>query len=70
MIAPRSTPAAIVARLEREVAAIVAEPDVKTAWNAVGIVPQPGAAAALGERIARDIEKWRRVTAGLKIKSE
>jgi tripartite-type tricarboxylate transporter receptor subunit TctC len=70
MIAPKRIPAAIVARLEREIAAVVAEPDVKTAWDAVGIVPQAGTSAALGERIARDIEKWRGVTAGIKIKSE
>jgi tripartite-type tricarboxylate transporter receptor subunit TctC len=70
VIAPKNIPAGIVARLEREIAAVVAEPDVKTAWDAVGIVPQAGTAAALGERIARDIEKWRGVTSGIKIKSE
>jgi tripartite-type tricarboxylate transporter receptor subunit TctC len=70
VVAPKNIPAGIVARLEREIAAVVAEPDVKTAWDAVGIVPQAGTAAALGERIARDIEKWRGVTSGIKIKSE
>jgi tripartite-type tricarboxylate transporter receptor subunit TctC len=70
VIAPKRIPAAIVARLEREIAAVVAEPDVKTAWDAVGIVPQAGTSAALGERIARDIAKWRSVAAGIKIKSE
>ena len=70
VIAPKNIPAGIVARLEREIAAVVAEPDVKSAWDAVGIVPQAGTSAALGERIARDIEKWRGITAGIKIKSE
>jgi tripartite-type tricarboxylate transporter receptor subunit TctC len=70
VVAPKNTPAAIVARLEREIAAVVAEPDVKTAWDAVGIVPQAGTSAALGERIARDIAKWRGVAAGIKIKNE
>jgi tripartite-type tricarboxylate transporter receptor subunit TctC len=70
VVAPKNIPAGIVARLEREIAAVVAEPDVKTAWDAVGIVPQAGTAAALGERIARDIEKWRGVTSGIKIKSD
>jgi tripartite-type tricarboxylate transporter receptor subunit TctC len=70
VVAPKNIPAGIVARLEREIAAVVAEPEVKTAWDAVGIVPQAGTAAALGERIARDIEKWRGVTSGIKIKSD
>jgi tripartite-type tricarboxylate transporter receptor subunit TctC len=70
MIAPKSMSPAIVARLNREIAAIVAEPDVKTAWDGVGIVPQVSTAAALGERIARDIDKWRGVAAGLKTKDE
>jgi tripartite-type tricarboxylate transporter receptor subunit TctC len=70
VVAPKNTPAAIVARLEREIAAVVAEPDVKAAWDAVGIVPQAGTSAALGERIARDIAKWRGVAAGIRIKNE
>jgi tripartite-type tricarboxylate transporter receptor subunit TctC len=70
VIAPKNIPPAIVARLEREIAAIVAEPDVKTAWDAVGIVPQAGTAAALGERIARDLAKWRGVASGIKTKDE
>jgi len=70
VVAPKKTPPAIVARLEREIAAVVAEPDVKTAWDAVGIVPQAGTAAALGERIVRDIDKWRGVAAGIKVKDE
>jgi tripartite-type tricarboxylate transporter receptor subunit TctC len=70
MIAPKNLPPAIVARLEREIAGVVAEPDVKTAWDAVGIIPQAGTAAALGERIAHDIDKWRGVAAGLKTKDE
>jgi tripartite-type tricarboxylate transporter receptor subunit TctC len=70
MIGPKGLPPAIVAKLNREIAAVVAEPDVKTAWDGVGIVPQAGTAAALGERIARDIDKWRGVASGLKTKDE
>jgi tripartite-type tricarboxylate transporter receptor subunit TctC len=70
VVAPKNTPAAIVARLEREIAGVVAEPDVKTAWATVGIVPQAGTSAALGERIARDITTWRGVASGIKIKSD
>jgi tripartite-type tricarboxylate transporter receptor subunit TctC len=70
IVGPKGLPPAIVARLNREISAIVAEPDVKNAWAAQGIFPQPGTAAALGERIARDLVKWRGVASGLKTKDE
>ena len=70
VIAPKGTPPAIVARLNREIAALVAEPDVKRAWAAQGIYPQASTSAALGERIARDLAKWRGVAAGIKAKGE
>ncbi len=70
VIAPKNIPPAIVARLEREIAAVIAERDVKTAWDAAGIVPQAGTSAALGERIARDLAKWRSVAAGIKAKDD
>ncbi|HUI97925.1 MAG TPA: tripartite tricarboxylate transporter substrate binding protein [Xanthobacteraceae bacterium] len=70
VIAPKGMPAGIVAKLNREIAAVVAEPDVKTAWAAQGIFPQSSTSAALGERIARDLAKWRGVASGLKVKDE
>ena len=70
VVAPKGLSPEIVARLNREISAVVAEPDVKNAWAAQGIFPQWSTSAALGERIARDLAKWRGVASGLKTKDE
>ncbi len=70
VIAPKGISPAIVARLNREIAAIIAEPDVKSAWAVQGIFPQGSTAEAMGERIARDVAKWRGVASGIKVKDE
>jgi tripartite-type tricarboxylate transporter receptor subunit TctC len=70
VIAPKGMSPAIVARLNREIEAIIAEPDVKKAWAVQGIFPQGSTAEALGARIARDVAKWRGVAAGIKIKND
>jgi len=56
--------------LDRAIAAVVADPEVKKAWNVQGIVPQGSSAEALGERIARDVAKWRGVASGIKLKDD
>ena len=65
---PAKTPPDIVERLNREINASLADSSVKSRYADVGAVPiivTPDEARA---RIARDIEKWRKVieTAGLK----
>ncbi|HUI95712.1 MAG TPA: tripartite tricarboxylate transporter substrate-binding protein, partial [Xanthobacteraceae bacterium] len=70
VIAPKGVSPAIVARLDREIDAIVADPDVKKAWDVQGIVPEGSSAAALSERIARDVAKWRNVASGIKLKDD
>jgi tripartite-type tricarboxylate transporter receptor subunit TctC len=70
VVGPKGLSPAIVARLNREITDIVAEPDVKSAWVAQGIYPQASTAAALSERIVRDLAKWRSVASGLKTKDE
>jgi tripartite-type tricarboxylate transporter receptor subunit TctC len=61
MVAPAATPAAIVARLNREVTAVLNEPDVRAALAQQGIEPEPGSPEALGARIRADVQKWREV---------
>ena len=70
VIAPKGMPPAIVARLDREIEAVVADPDVKKAWAVQGIYPQSSSAEALGARIARDVAKWRNVAADIKLKDD
>jgi putative tricarboxylic transport membrane protein len=68
VVAPKGVSGAVVARLNREIVGAIAEPDIRNAWVVQGIFPEGSTSAELGERVVRDIAKWRGVTAGLKIR--
>ncbi|MCL4801075.1 MAG: tripartite tricarboxylate transporter substrate binding protein [Burkholderiales bacterium] len=59
--APAKTPAAIVARLNKEVNAAVASPDVKKRLSDLGIDPRAGTPEELREKLVSDIAKWKAV---------
>jgi tripartite-type tricarboxylate transporter receptor subunit TctC len=61
IVAPAATPGAIVARLNREVTAILNDPEVRAAFAKHGVEPEPGSPEALGARIRDDVQKWRDV---------
>ena len=61
IVAPAATSPAIVARLNREVTAILNEPDVRAALAKQGVEAEPGSPEALGARIRDDVKKWREV---------
>src|SRR6478609_430720 len=54
LFAPKDTPAPIVERLNREVAAILGSPEARSVFEAQGLVPTTSAPAALQEIVARD----------------
>jgi tripartite-type tricarboxylate transporter receptor subunit TctC len=60
-VAPAATPAAIVAKLNREVTAALNDAGVKAALAEQGVEPLPGPPEALGNRIRADVAKWRDV---------
>ena len=61
IVAPAATSPAIIARLNREIGAVLADPDVRAAAElACGSTPCL-ANAALGARIRADVAKWRDV---------
>jgi len=68
IVAPAGTPATIIARLNREVIAILSEDEVRDAFAKHGVEPEPGSPEALGARIRDDVTKWREVitSAGIK----
>jgi tripartite-type tricarboxylate transporter receptor subunit TctC len=68
LVTPAGTAEGIIARLNREVAAALKDPDVVTAFAEQGIEPQPGTPAALGERIREEIRKWRQLIASAGIR--
>ena len=58
LYAPAGTPKDAVALLEREVQAVLAEPDVVKRFLDLALQARPTSAAALGQRMASEIERW------------
>jgi tripartite-type tricarboxylate transporter receptor subunit TctC len=61
LMAPKNTPAAIVARLNAEVEKIVANPDTAKAWRAQGATPMSMSVAEFTRYLDDDIVKWARI---------
>jgi tripartite-type tricarboxylate transporter receptor subunit TctC len=67
--APRSTPAVIIERLNKEINAALADPGIKARLADLGNEPMPLTAAGFGKFIADETEKWGNVirAAGIKL---
>jgi tripartite-type tricarboxylate transporter receptor subunit TctC len=63
LVTPPAVPQPIVARLNRELVAVLDQPEAKAALLAQGMDADPGTPEALHSRIASDIDKWRSVVA-------
>ena len=61
LVVPAATPAAIIARLNREVTAILNDAEVRAALAKQGVEAEPGTPEALAARIRADLAKWRDV---------
>lgn len=70
LAAPKGTPGAIVERLNREVNAILARPDVKAQLADLGASLLPGSADDFGRLIADETAKWGKVIRFAGIKPE
>jgi hypothetical protein len=68
--APKSTPAEIVLRLNKEINAGLADPKMKTRFSELGVVPAPMSPADFGKMIADETEKWGKVVKFTGIKPE
>jgi tripartite-type tricarboxylate transporter receptor subunit TctC len=66
--APRSTPAEIVDKLNKEINAALAEPSIKARLASLGATPLTGSPADFGKFITSEAERWGKVvrTAGIK----
>jgi tripartite-type tricarboxylate transporter receptor subunit TctC len=58
VLAPKGTPAPVVARLNKEIGAILKQPEVATAFEAQGMVPASSTPAEFKELIAKDAQRW------------
>ena len=63
LFAPAGTPREIVVRLNKEVNAIIAQPEIRERLLAIGMEPMPGTPEDFAARQAADIAKWKRVVA-------
>ncbi len=68
--APAKTPAAIVARLQKEVARVVRTPEVKQRFAAMGIEPVGSTAEELAGVVAQDLAKYKAVAKAANIHND
>jgi len=70
VVAPRNTPPEIVEKLNREMNAALAEPDIKARLADLGVAPLAGSPADFGKFIVAEAEKWSKVIRAANIKVE
>jgi len=58
VLAPKGTPAEVVARLNEEIARVLQKPDVAKAFESQGMVPATSTPGEFGELVARDARRW------------
>ncbi|RZL87081.1 MAG: tripartite tricarboxylate transporter substrate binding protein [Variovorax sp.] len=58
VLAPKGTPPDVVARLNKEIAAVLKQPEVATAFESQGMVPAASTPNDFGALIARDAARW------------
>jgi tripartite-type tricarboxylate transporter receptor subunit TctC len=68
--APAKTPPAIVARLNGEIAKVLALPEVHDKLAAAGVTARPSTPEELGRLLAADVLKWKRVIEQAKIERQ
>jgi tripartite-type tricarboxylate transporter receptor subunit TctC len=68
--APRATPADVIARLNTEVNAGLADPKIKARFAELGSTTMPLSTAAYGKIIVEETEKWGKVIRAAGIKAE
>jgi len=70
VVAPKNTPPEIIEKLNREMNAALAEPDIKARLADFGVAPLAGSPADFGKFIAAEAEKWSKVIRAANIKVE
>ena len=68
--APKNTPADIVEKLNKEINAGLADPQLKARLIELGGMPLPGSSADFGKFLANETEKWAKVIKFANIKAE
>jgi tripartite-type tricarboxylate transporter receptor subunit TctC len=69
-LVPAATPAAIIDRINRDIVAVLSQPDVSERLSTLGFDPAVTTPAQFGERIKSEIAKWEKVVRAAKIRIE
>lgn len=67
-IAPAGTPQPIIEKLQREISAVLAQPDVIRQLRGQGVIPVPNTSAEFAAFIASERQKWSRVAKEVNIR--
>lgn len=70
LVGPANLPAAVVTRLNREINAILAQPDVKSRFVAIGMETVGGTPAQFAQFIQSDMNKWNELVKVRNIKAD
>jgi tripartite-type tricarboxylate transporter receptor subunit TctC len=70
LVAPKGTSNAIIDKLNTEINAVVADPNMKARLAGLGVPPMPMTPAEFGKLIADDTEKWGKVIRTANIKPD
>ena len=70
ILAPAKTPGEVVGRLQKEIAAVLAEPDVRSRYATLGIEPVGNTPAQFAEQIRADLGRWEKVVRQANIRIE
>ena len=67
---PKNTPAEIIEKLNKEINAVVADPDIKTRLVGLGVEPMSMTPAKFGKFMVGETEKWAKVIRAANIKPQ
>jgi tripartite-type tricarboxylate transporter receptor subunit TctC len=70
ILAPAKTPGEILVRLQKEIAAVLGEPDIRSRYATLGIEPVGNTPAQFGEQIRTDLARWEKVVRQANIRIE
>ena len=68
--APRNTPAEVIDKLNKEINAVAADPNMKARFDGLGVDPMSMTSAEFGKFIADETETWGKVIRAANIKAE
>jgi len=70
ILAPAGTPKDVIAKVNRDVNQVLADPEVAQRLRDLGVVPEPGSTEALGEFLAAERTRWTKLVKDIGLQPE